>query len=120
MAALIAHIASVAHTYLIERAVIEREVVTTDALGSTLRTWQIVTADAPCRVIRAGLSRADAHTQTGGVEALPETYRISFAAGTSIGADCRVKIGAHTYAVVGVEAALSNIVFVTVTAVRRD
>lgn len=108
-----------AREFLPERALIEREDVSTGSMGEARSVWVVSAVDVPCRIIRGGETRRDMTSTDGAVEALPETYRLALSRGTAVGVNHRLTVGGNVYQVVGVEAMLTEQVFRMVTVVRR-
>jgi len=116
---LLAAIQNKARVYLTSTATIEREERVIGLLGEVIRTNVVVASSVPCRVIQANEVRSDRHSTAASVEALPETYKIAFPAGTALGVDYQVTVGGVTYSIINVETVLTDAVFVMCAAVRR-
>ena len=70
---------------------VERETSSTGTMGEPLHDWDVVQADVPCRVIKAGNDRSTSRTGTvGAQEALVEMYRLITPVGTNFAVDDRV------------------------------
>ena len=82
-------------------ASISRPTLTVDALGGRSRSWAVVAASVPCRLVpsRSADERIEADRDTGRVSATLE-----LPAGTDIGRADRVTVAGRVFEVLGVEA----------------
>lgn len=108
-----------AATWLSDTGTVEQERQVEGDMGERVTVWQTIASDVKCRVIMAGQGTQSAIDQMGAQETLEETYKISMAAGTPVGVDCKVTVNGEEYSVVRVETALTDHFFVQVIATRR-
>jgi head-tail adaptor len=106
-----------AERFLTETCTISAEVITTDAYGAQVSTWQTFAQDVPCRVITSGISMQGVN-DVGQRETMQETYRIAVPASIALSPNQRITVGGRTYHVVMLAVDLTEAVFRTCYATR--
>jgi hypothetical protein len=104
---------------LTDSCTIERQTTAEGEMGQDLYEFEVLAADVPCRLIRAGARTTGSNNDAGGREATTDRYRLILPVGTEISMDHRVVMAdGDTYEVVDVEASLTDAAFVAAVVSR--
>jgi len=105
--------------FLTETCQIEGETLARGQFGERTHGFDVVGADVPCRVIRAGASPSQTTSgEIGSQETIVERYRLIVPAGTVLNVDQRVTVGGAVYQIVDVVTAWADAVDAQAVMVR--
>lgn len=93
---------AVSERFMKERALIEREANSRDALGGMAHDWEITAEDVPCRMITSKGATLPGTGIVADREIMEDTYTISLPVGTVLETDYRITVNAKRYNVVRV------------------
>lgn len=119
-AQLLAYMRRTAASFMTDTCTIERVTGGLTEIGTPNTGLTVVATNVPCRVIMNGSGSNSSESGLSGMaESLTETYKIELATTQTVDIDYKITVSGVTYDVIRIETALTDDVFVQVTAIRR-